>query len=953
MLLTIQTLICCCLSGEASLPVACISSGKEFITEVHNPDLHSGTLVEDSTIITAFGIERKGSALPYSVIQLKGEELTRVKEVNMITSLAGKVAGVQVNSVSSGLGASAKVNIRGVRSIIGDNQPLYVVDGMPILNSGSEQALSIFGGRSGAANHDGGDGISNLNSEDIESITVLKGIPATTLYGVKAANGVILITTKKGRSDGQWRVNFSTSMMFDKPVCLPEMQYKYSGHWGDEIKDKQQVDNLNDFFRNGFSSITSATVSTGNESWQHYFSYANTAGHGIIKHHHLSKHNFNLRESAYLFNNHLRLDGSVNYIWQSVKNRPAPGGYSMNPLYGLYTFPSGSRIINKRNDHGNYGLFERYNEEKGYATQHWYTGIPYNENPYWLINRIQTREERSRILASLSAHLKVSNWLSLQARASIDDISDKMSQQYGASTSPDFCGENGRYVEMDYQETLHYGDVMAVAEKQWGAFSVNAVAGVGFQDQTLDFTRYDSKLASLVIPNVFNLDNIKKNGLDYIDQAMDAYKQTKSAFGSIRIGYKEGIYLDLAARGDWSSIFVDENDKTRGYFYPSVGTSFILNRLLSLPEWVSHAKVSGSYGEGANDLPLSLSHPFLQGQMSGHMALGGEAKWADLKPARTRAFEIGTEWAFLQNRLGIGVTYFRSHTRDEIFKLQVSNSFSDSSSLFRYMNGGKVRNAGWEIVLDAVPVMKAGFSWSTSVNFASNRSKILELKENVQSFDYESDHSSYRMRMVKGGAIGDIYGYTFTRDGDGKIMYDQSGLPSTDYNAYGKLGNVNPDFLMGWSHTLSYKGFGLYLLFDCRYGGEIYSFTQADMDAYGVSKSTGDARKRGYVSLEGHRVENVKGFYLKRITENYIYDATNIRLRELSLSYRFPTHWMNATRVFKGVQLSLTGRNLFLIYKKAPFDPDRVLSSDNKLQGIDVYGIPTTRSLGFSVKCEF
>ena len=399
----------------------------------------------DNVIVTALGIEKKENSLSYATDLIKNEELTRVKMPNLITSLTGKSAGVRVNQVSSGLGASAKVSIRGIRSVASDNQPLYVIDGVPILNSTSEQAYSAIGGTANAGNRDGGDGISNLNPEDIESISILKGAPAAALYGSQAANGVILITTKKGQSHGQRSVSFSTSLMFDNAFALPKMQNRYGvsdgvDSWG-ERANLPEYDNLRDFFSTGVTSITSISLSHGNEKLQNYFSYANTTGHGIIGKHNLSKHNLTFRETSVLLNSRLKLDGSRN--------------------------------LNIQNWHTSYEDFE--------------------QNPYWITNRILSKENRMHVIVSLSANLKINDWLSLQARGNVDYINDKVRQQFYASTAPALAGANGRYIEMDYQETQYYGDAILMMKKQWDAFSLNAALGVSINDKTVNSTRYDSK----------------------------------------------------------------------------------------------------------------------------------------------------------------------------------------------------------------------------------------------------------------------------------------------------------------------------------------------------------------------------------------------------------------------------------------------------------------------------
>lgn len=792
-----------------------------------------------------------------------------------------------------------------------------------MLNSTSEQAYSAIGGTANAGNRDGGDGVSNLNPEDIESISILKGAPAAALYGSQAANGVILISTKKGKSEGQHSISFSTSLMFDNAFSLPEMQDRYGvsdgvDSWG-ERANLPEYDNLNDFFSTGVTSITSLAISHGNEKLQNYFSYANTTGQGVIGRNHLSKHNLTFRETSLLFNSRLKLDGSANQI---------------------------------------------YDKNRNLNVQNWHTSCEdFEQNPYWIINRIQSKETRTHAIVSLSARLKVNDWLSLQARGNADYINDKVRQKFYASTAPALAGANGRYIEMDYQETQFYGDLMMMMKQRWGAFSVDGAMGFSINDKTVNSTRYDSKTASLKYANIFNLANVIMNGSAALDQRIDARRQLQSLFATVQVGYNESIYLDLTARNDWSSTLAYTAHEKSGFFYPSIGTSVLLNKLMALPEWISLAKVRAAYSMVGNDIPMFITNP------SSHITAGGEilasdaAPFKDMEPEMTHSVEAGIEARFLKDRIGVNATFYKTNTHNQFFKLP---TLSGDKYAYRYVNAGNIQNTGWEVSLDAVPVMAKNFKWKTELNFSTNRNKIISLHEALKEFIYgpTSFSSSYAMKLVKGGSIGDIYGKAFARDAAGNILYgtegDNKDLPliEGDGNTI-KVGNANPQFMMSWNHTLSYKNFTLYFLVDCRYGGDILSQTQADMDMYGVSELTAKARDKEHVMLEGHRIDNVKGFYKNvvggraGVTEYYMYDATNIRLRELSLAYQLPASWVGKTKVLKKAQLSFSGRNLFFFYKKAPFDPDLVLSTGNDNQGIEVYGMPTTRSWGFALKCEF
>jgi len=924
--------------------------------------LRENTVMLDNVIITALGLEKKEASLAYSIQKVKGEELTRMKEVNMITALAGKAAGVQINKNSSGIGGSAKVSLRGIRSASGDNQPLYVIDGVPMLNIGTEQAYSAIGGTANAGNRDGGDGISNLNPEDVESISILKGAPAAALYGSQAANGVILITTKKGNTAGQRNIHFSTGLTFDKAFSLPKMQNCYGvsdvvDSWGEKAY-LPTSNELNDFFRTGLTSITSVSVNYGNEKIQTYFSYANTTGRGIVDKNQLTKHNINLRETAVMFNQRLKLDGNVNVMRQIVKNKPVSGGFYMNPLVGLYRFPRGEDLSYYKDN------YEIYDPERKLGIQNWHTFTEdFEQNPYWIQNRIQSKETRMRSIISLSANLRINSWLTVQARGSVDYISDKMRQKFYASTAPALCGANGRYIEMDYQETLIYGDVMAMGKRKWEDFALDVAIGGSINDKNVNSTRYDSKNASLKYANVFNLANIVMNGSASIDQKIDSRRQLQSVFGTAQVGYQDKVFLDLTARNDWASTLAYTSHEKSGFFYPSAGLSFLIDKWIQLPEWISFAKLRGTYSKVGNDIPQFITNSVSHITAGGELQANDAAPFKEMEPEMTHSVEVGTEWRFFQSRLGFNLTYYRTNTHNQFFKLP---ALAGDMYAYRYVNAGDIQNRGWELTVDATPVLTPDFTWKTSLNFSSNRNKIKELHEELKELVYgpSSFSSSYAMKLVKGGSIGDIYGKAFVRDVEGNIVYqtegDHKGLPAVEGEGNTiKVGNANPRFIMGWNHTFSYKGFSLYFLLDWRYGGKILSQTQAEMDLYGVSQVTALARDRGYVTLEGQQIDNVKGFYKNivggraGVTEYYMYDATNLRLREVSLNYTFPKKWMQKTKVLKDLQLAFVARNLCFLYKKAPFDPDLVLSTGNDNQGIEVFGMPTTRSLGFTVKCEF
>lgn len=933
-----------------------VTNGEELLIFM-TPD----ELMLDNVVVTALGLKRQESSLTYSMKEVRGDELTRVKDPNLLNALTGKVAGLQINKASSGLGASSKVLLRGIRSAAGDNQPLFVIDGIPVLNSTNEQASTAVGGTADSGNRDGGDGISNLNPDDIESISILKGAPAAALYGSQAANGVILITTKKGEADMR-KITFSTNLTFDTAIELPEFQNRYGvsdgvNSWG-KRENLTPYDNLKDFYQTGVTSMTSFSVSSGNERYQTYFSYGNTTAKGIVDKNRMDKHNINLHQTARLFDNRLKLDGNVTLFRQQLENRTPSGGFYMNPLVGLYRFPRGKDIAEYKNN------FEVWNAERNLSVQNWHSDTQdFEQNPYWVINRISSKDVRNRVNASIAAELIVTDWLKIQARGSVDFVSDKVRQQFYASTAPALSGQNGRYVEMDYDETLFYGDVMGLFNKKWGQFSLNAALGASINDKTRNKLRYDSKTASLKYANIFNVANINMNGSAYIQQDIDKQRQLQSLFGTAQLGYKDMLYIDLTARNDWASTLAFTSHEKRGFFYPSVGAAWILHELLRLPSWVSFGKVRATYSKVGNDIPEYITHPMSHIGAGGEIEANDAAPFKEMKPEMTNAIELGTEWKFLENRINLGITYYKTNTKNQFFKLPAQ---SGDKYAYYYVNAGDIQNSGWEITLSGFPITTNDWTWRSEFNFSSNRNKVIKLHEELPVFLYgpKGFSSSYAMMLVEGGSFGDIYGKAFRRDAQGHIVYEttgeRAGLPIVDGEGNDILvGNAMPKFNLSWSNAISYKGISLSFLIDGRFGGEILSQTQADMDLFGVTNETADARDAGYVMLEGRKIDKVEMFYRNvvggraGVTEYYMYDATNIRLRELAIGFQLPRNWVEKTKVLQNVQFSFVGRNLLFLYKKAPFDPELVLSTGNDNQGIEVYGMPTTRSLGFNIKCDF
>lgn len=907
----------------------------------------------DEVVVTAMGIVKKEKSLTYSTQSVTGDELTRVKDPNMINSLAGKTAGVSISKSSAGLGGSVEVNIRGSRSAAGNNQPLYVIDGVPISNNITEQSVTTMGGTNDGANRDSGDGISNLNPDDIESMTILKGPAAAALYGSQAANGVVLITTKKGVA-GKAQITLNSATTFDEVISLPKMQNTYGDanqSWG-TTPLTQKGYNPKDFFNTGINTINSVTLTAGNDMMQTYFSYANTTAKGTVGNNKLQKHNFNFRETAQLFKK-LTIDGNVNFMYQRLLNATTPGGVYMNPLIAVYQFPRGGDLNFYKTN------FEVFNPSRNMYTQNWYTNANSSDgiqNPFWILNRTPNYSTRVRVMPHLSLKWKFNDEWSLQARGNADYISDAFQQSYYAGTNTTTCGTNGRLILFNGTEMHTYSDLLLTYNKKINDFVISANAGASIADDKIQSLRLDSypSAQGLFFANVFTVANMDLNN-GYSQQIND-HNQTQSLFATAQVGYKDRLFLDASVRNDWSAALAFTNHKNSGFFYPSVGLTGIISDMVKMPSWWNFAKVRGAISEVGNSLPLYVSNGINSISAGGQFVNNsiGVYPGTTLKPENTRSVEAGFETKFFDSHVSLDFTYYRTNTYNQLFTLPAAAKYSFSQF---YTNAGNIQNEGFEVSLGLVPLSGNKFVWKSHFNFATNKNTVVELQQNLEYFPIgQLGSDSYQMRLVKGGSFGDLYGIDFTRDASGKIIFDSNGLPTKNTN-FTKIGNTSPKFKLGWDNTFAYKNWSLYFLIDGRFGGQVLSMTEAGNDQVGTSLVTAQARERGYVMLEGTKVTDVQGFYSlvggrAGVTAYYMYNATNVRMRELSLGYSLPKNILKGTFI-QGIDLSFVARNLFFFYKKAPYDPDSQMAVNGSLQGVDVYGMPSTRSLGFNLKVNF
>ncbi|MDO4215923.1 MAG: SusC/RagA family TonB-linked outer membrane protein [Bacteroidales bacterium] len=917
-----------------------------------NIKLKDDTQLLEEVVVTAMGIERKAKSLTYATQKVNGDELTRAKETNLVNSLQGKTAGVVITPNTSGAGGSSKIVIRGNKSAQGNNQPLIVIDGMPMSNPQTSQLESVYGGR------DGGDALSNLNPDDIASMNVLKGASAAALYGSMAANGVIVITTKKG-STGNVRADFSSNITVETPLDVPQIQTSYgaavSGNsydmnsWGEKISNG--VNASKDFFRTGATYINSLAVSGGTDKVQSYASYANTSSNGMMPTNNFMRHNMMVKQTYKLLDNKMTITGSLNYINQKGHNRPRGGQYN-NPLIGAYTFPANANWSQFKNE------YEKYNDVKQYNEQQWYCDLnnDFTQNPDWILNRVASDETRNRTMASGTVRYDITDFLNIQGRLSYDRTSDEWERKTYASTSQVLANPKGQYERDMTNFRQFYGDLMLTFNKQFGDYSVNASFGTSFSD-------YKSQGYSIgtggdrYLPNYFTPVNSTKNG----SSMSMSRKRLNAVFGTAQFGWKDMLFLDVTGRNDWSSTLAFTPNGS--YFYPSVGLTAVISDMVQLPEVFNALKARATYSVVGNEMPAYITNN-LNGFSNGSITFKTTMPFTDMKPEKLHSMELGFDASMFDNRLDFDVTFYRTNNKNQYFSMSVPPATGYREY---YFNAGNIQNTGVEFTASWNQKFSNKFSWKTSFNLSYNKNLIKEL-DNRSGID-ESDRLQYvwqgglygnEMRLVEGGEYGDIYAQNFIRDektglicvdGNGKIQY------AADKQ---KVGNVNSKFNLGWGNTFYYKDFNFYFLIDGRIGGNFFDYTQASLDQHGVSVNSAKARDNGGVEVfntETNKVEKMdaKKFYTAIGSINggggdyYAYSQTNFRLREISLGYT----WRGLFGNGRDLSLSAVARNLFFFYKDCPTDPDVSMSTSNGYGGSSYYSMPSTRSFGINLKLQF
>lgn len=901
----------------------------------------------DAVVVTALGIKRSEKALSYNVQGVKGEDMNIVKDANFMNSLAGKVAGVSINASAGGVGGATRVVMRGTKSISGNNNALYVIDGVPILNVTGGSVDSEYGLA-------GGEGISDINPEDIESVNVLTGPSAAALYGSAAANGVVLINTRKG-SAGKPKITVSNNTTFSSPFMMPEFQNTYGNKigiyasWGEKLAKPSSFDPA-DFFNTGALVQNNVSLSTGNDRHQTYISAGTTNGTGILPNHEYSRYNFTFRSVTKLWRDRLTLDYGGSYIIQRNQNMSAQGKY-FNPLTAVYTFPRGE-------DFSTVQAYERFDTGRNMFLQYWPWGdqAMNMQNPYWVQYRNMRTNKRDRYMLNLNAKYQVNDWLDIAGRVRIDNTVGENEKKYWASTIQLFAGENGSYFANKQHVKLFYGDVIANVDKRLGKdFTLAANVGASWSRERSDLVGGGGKLD---IANFFTLNNIIKE-YRTLEQNRKHSMLTVSAFANLELGWRSMLYLTATARNDWASS--QSGTEQLSFFYPSVGLSAVVTEMVRLPRWISFLKLRGSYAEVGSPLPQYLSSATYQFNSStGYYETYTRFVPDKLYPEMTRSWEVGMDLRLWQERLTLDITYYKSNTNKQTFQIPISGSSGYSSMV---VQSGCVQNKGVEAVL-GVKLRSGDFSYNASFAYTLNRNKIKSMVPYYTTLDGQVgslnqitksniDGGAASFILREGGTMGDLWTKNvIKKDEDGNYLVNAGGKLEIAALSQ-KVGSVLPKYTLSMNNDFRYKGFRAGFQLHARVGGKVLSATQAYLDGYGVSKASAEARDNGGVPVNQGKVD-AETWYTTigtgKVYSHYIYNATNIRLQEASIGYTLPKRWF---RDVCSIDISLVGRNLWLIYCKAPFDPESASSTDTYYQGIDFFMQPSLRSYGFSVKLNF
>ena len=922
-----------------------------------NITMMDDTQVIDEVVVTALGIKRSEKALSYNVTQVDAESALAVKDANFINSLNGKVAGLNINSSSSGIGGASKVVMRGSRGIEQSSNALYVIDGIPMYN------LSASGGSEEMQSQGSTEAIADINPDDIESMSVLSGAAAAALYGSNASNGAIVITTKKGKV-GRVALTVSSNTEMLSPFVMPQFQNRYGtsgtdASWGKRLNEANYrgYDPASDYFQTGLIGTESVTLSTGTEHNQTYLSAAAVNSRGIIPNNKYDRYNFTFRNTTLFLEDKMKLDVGAQYIMQKDRNMVNQGIYA-NPLSSAYLFPRG-------NDWEDYKMYERYDLERNMYTQYWPQGGGSFrlQNPYWINYRNLRENDKDRYMLSAALSYDILSWLNVAGRVRLDNSYNTYTQKYYASTIATIAeGENGFYGVTNTRDKQTYADLLLNINKTFGEdWSLTANIGASYSDNRSEALAVSGPIAANGLPNFFTVAQLDK---ETGKREETGYReQTQSIFASAEVGYRSTYYLTLTGRNDWPSQLAGPNSKQSSFFYPSVGGSVVLSELFKLPESISYLKLRASWASVGLPFGRFLAYPtFSWNTSTGAYSSQSAYPLYDLKPERTDSWEVGLTARFLKH-FNFDVSFYNTKTYNQTMDAKLSPTGGYSTF---YAQTGNVRNRGVELSLGYKNTWNK-FSWSSNYTFSANKNKILSLIDGyinpVTGEEITKDRmdvgglSKARFILKVGGSLGDLYSQSdLLRDSNNKIYVNADGNVAVNDKADDiYLGSVFPKANMAWRNDFQYGNWRLGFLLTARLGGVVYSATQAVLDSYGVSEATAAARDNGGVVINGNDMIDAQKWYTvvgadSGIPQYYTYSATNLRLQEASVSYTIPRKKL---KNIMDITLSLVGRNLWMIYCKAPFDPESVATTGNYYQGIDYFMMPSLRSVGFNLKLKF
>lgn len=936
--------------------------------------LQSDVRALDDVVVTAFGVQREERSLGYSSQSVSAEDVNNVRETNFVNTLQGKVAGVEITNSSGSLGGSSRIVLRGVSSLSGENQPLFIVDGVYIDNSNFDVGEEFGNGA------DYGNAAMDINPDDIAEVTVLKGPNAAALYGSRAANGAIIITTKDGSESREGLgVTVNSQVTFEDILTLPDMQNEYGQgfngqfsfvdgrgggtfdgtdqSWGPPLNGQMVAqfpdgeerpwvaspDNVRDYFNTGVSLNNNVSLSGNYDDANFRLSLTDLRQDGMFPAEELDRQTVSLNAGILLAEN-LRVDASANYYNLTGNNRPSVGYAGDNPMQQLTQWFGRQIDIDRLRD---------YEAQDG-SPINW--NYQYFDNPFWIQEKNGNLQERDRIIGNATVRYDPLDWISVTGMIGTDNYNERRQDWTASQTLND---PDGRYLE-NIRNVSEVTANLIVSTESDLTQDLYLDARIGTEVQNRDYRMNQAEAPGLSVPGVYSITNssVRQNLDDYKSD-----KRTNSIFAAATFGFRDYLYLDLTGRNDWSSTLPQENNS---YFYPSASLSFIFTDALNIQaDWLTYGKIRGGWTQVGNDTdPYQLQSSYTSIDPFGDVpsySLSNTIPNTELKPESIESFEIGGELRFFNNRLGLDITYYNQTTTDQILPVQISRASGFEEQV---INAGEVKNNGIELSVDATPVQTTNLRWDVIANWSKNNNEVVSLVEDLDALVLGSSWDT-TVEARPGEEFGTLYGTGFVRDDQGNIVVGDDGIPLID-SELRPFGSYQADWKGGLRNTITYKGFQLGFLVDMKYGGKLTSTTYMFGRYTGILEETLEGREGGYVFDGGRWADgavkedgspndiettaqafNLGSFFGN--SESHIFDATYVKLRELRFSYSLPIRWLE-DMPFRSVDLGIIGRNLWIIHKEAPhIDPETAFNAGN-VQGLESNQFPSARSVGFNVR---